>query len=93
MMTTAVLPPEKTLLRLSQIIGDRKKGIPPIIPVSTSRWWKMWNEGTAPRGRKISRQIRVWTLAEIEDLADRILRDELYAEPDGREITSRRPAA
>jgi hypothetical protein len=31
--------PETGLVRLSQILGDKKKGIPPIIPVSKSAWW------------------------------------------------------
>lgn len=47
--------PETGLVRLSQILGDKKKGIPPIIPVSKSSWWAGVKSGrpeTDKAGRK-----------------------------------------
>ena len=40
--------PETGFLRLPQIIGNKKEGIPPIIPVSKSTWWAGVNSGLFP---------------------------------------------
>jgi len=37
-----------TLLRLPQVIGDRKRGVPALVPVSRSTWWQWVAEGKAP---------------------------------------------
>ncbi len=63
--------PETGLLRLSQIIGDRNKGITPIVPVSRSAWWLGIKQGRYPKGRKLSERVTVWTCAEIRALIAR----------------------
>jgi hypothetical protein len=32
--------PEASFLRIWQITGDRRRGLPPIIPVSKATWWQ-----------------------------------------------------
>ena len=41
-------------LRLKQIIGCKKTGIPAIIPVSPSTWWKGVKEGIYPQSVKLT---------------------------------------
>jgi prophage regulatory protein len=61
-------------LRLSQIVGDSKKGIPPLIPVSKSTWWNGVKSGRYPRPVKISERCTAWPTesirALIEDVKD-----------------------
>jgi hypothetical protein len=41
--------PENRLIRLEQIIGHEKKGIPPLIPMSRQGWVKGVKEGRHPQ--------------------------------------------
>jgi len=41
--------PENRLIRLEQIIGQKKKGIPPLIPMSRQGWVKGVKEGRHPQ--------------------------------------------
>jgi hypothetical protein len=41
--------PENRLIRLEQIIGHQKKGIPPLIPMSRQGWVKGVKEGRHPQ--------------------------------------------
>jgi predicted DNA-binding transcriptional regulator AlpA len=59
-------------LRLSQIIGDRKRGIPPLIPVSKSTWWQGIRAGRYPSGVKLSERCTAWRRADIENLIERL---------------------
>lgn len=60
--------PESGFLRLPQIIGDRKSGIPPIVPVSATTWWKGVREGRFPQGVKVSPNVTAWRVADIREL-------------------------
>lgn len=55
-------------LRLPQIIGDPKTGIPPLIPVSKSTWWSGVKSGRFPKPIKLGTgRVTVWSAAEISD--------------------------
>jgi hypothetical protein len=60
--------PETGLVRLSQIIGDKKKGIPPIIPVSKSTWWEGVKTGRYPQPIKLGERITCWSAQDIRQL-------------------------
>ncbi|MDA9095417.1 hypothetical protein N9J88_03375 [Porticoccaceae bacterium] len=70
-------PQNKRLLRLKDIIGDKKSGIPPIIPVSRTLWWSGIKEGRFPAGIKISARCTAWTAEAIYDLSDRLAAGEV----------------
>ena len=53
-------------LRLKQIIGDKKLGIEPIIPVSKSTWWQGVKDGRFPQPVKLSERVTVWRVEDIE---------------------------
>ncbi|MBV5340719.1 MAG: AlpA family phage regulatory protein [Deltaproteobacteria bacterium] len=55
----------ESLLRLKGIIGDLKKGIKPIIPVSRSTWYKHVKSGRYPKPVQISERCVAWKLSDI----------------------------
>ncbi|MDA9095418.1 hypothetical protein N9J88_03380 [Porticoccaceae bacterium] len=64
-------------LRVAQIIGDKKKGIPAIIPVSRASWWRGIQSGIYPKGIKISRRCTVWKVDDIALLIERLDKGEV----------------
>ena len=60
--------PETGLVRLSQILGDKKKGIPPIIPISKSTWWAGVKTGRYPQPVKLSDRCTCWRVDDIRSL-------------------------
>lgn len=59
---------EKGLLRLTQIVGDRKRGIDPIYPVSRSTWWAGVKDGRFPQPVRLSERTVAWKATEIAAL-------------------------
>lgn len=64
--------PETGFLRLKQIIGDTKAGIPPIIPVKKSTWWAGIKMGLYPIPVRLSARTTAWRVADIRDLIKRL---------------------
>lgn len=56
---------EKRLFRIGDIIGDKKKGIEPIIPVCRSTFYNWIRQGKFPGPVKIGR-VSVWRGEDIE---------------------------
>jgi prophage regulatory protein len=65
---SARLLPEVGYLRLSQIIGDKKKGIPALIPVSRSSWYKGLASGRIPAGVLLGPRTRGYSVESIREL-------------------------
>jgi prophage regulatory protein len=64
--------PQYGLLRLWQILGIRRKGIPPIIPVSKSTWWAGVKSGKYPKPVKLSARCTCWYVEDIRKLMEQI---------------------
>ncbi len=62
--------PETGYIRLKQIIGDPKAGLPPIIPVSKSTWWAGVKSGLYPKPVKLGPRITAWRVEDIRKLID-----------------------
>jgi prophage regulatory protein len=64
---------EKSLFRLSQIIGDRhaKPPIPPIIPVCKTTWWAGVKSGIYPAPIKLSPRVTCWRASDIYALTQK----------------------
>ena len=60
--------PQAGYLRLPQILGDAKRGIPALIPVSASTWWEGVRTGLYPAGVKISARATGWRCEDIRKL-------------------------
>lgn len=73
--TTAKLTMEAQpmkLYRLVDIIGNRKKNIPGIIPMSRSSWYAGISEGRYPAPIKLSERSSAWRSTDIDALIDRL---------------------
>ncbi len=57
--------PEAGFLRLQQIIGNAKRGITPIIPISKSSWWDGCRSGKYPKPIKLGARTTVWRASDI----------------------------
>ncbi len=60
--------PETGFVRLSQIIGNRKAGISPIIPVKKTCWWAGVKSGRFPKPVKLSPGVTAWRVEDIRAL-------------------------
>ncbi|MBF0230728.1 MAG: AlpA family phage regulatory protein [Desulfamplus sp.] len=60
--------PSTGFLRLWQIVGDKKRDIPALIPVSKSSWWTGCKTGKYPKPVKLSERTTVWRVEDIRRL-------------------------
>ena len=60
------------LLKLRQIIGDPKKGIAPLIPVSRSAWYAGVRQGKFPQPVKLGQRAVAWRSDAIAELLKRL---------------------
>jgi prophage regulatory protein len=60
--------PEIGFLRIRDIIGDRAKGIPALIPVSRSTFWLRVRTGVYPKGVLLGPNTRAWPVDQIRTL-------------------------
>ncbi len=58
--------------RLREIIGDRKLGIPGIVPVSRAAWYAGIKNGRYPKPVKLSEKTAAWRVSDIEVLVERL---------------------
>ena len=56
---------ENGFFRLWQIVGDEKRGIPALVPVSKSTWWAGVKSGRYPQSVKLSTRITAWRKNEV----------------------------
>ena len=61
---------ETGFLRLPQIIGDAKRGITPLVPVSKSSWWAGVKTGRYPKPIKLGPRTTVWSASSIRNLIE-----------------------
>lgn len=64
--------PDIGFLRVRDILGDRSKGIPAIIPVSRATWWAGVASGRFPAGVLLGPRIRAWAVEDIKTLVDKM---------------------
>jgi hypothetical protein len=62
--------PEAGFLRLRQIIGDKKRGIPGIVPVAASQWWAGCRTGRFPQPVKLGLRTTAWRADDIRKLIE-----------------------
>ena len=60
--------PETGFLRLRQILGDPKAGIPPLIPVKKTCWWDGVRTGRFPQPVKLGPRVTAWRVEDIRAL-------------------------
>lgn len=57
-----------SFVRLSQIIGNPKKGIPGLIPISRASWYRGIQEGRFPKPHHLGSMTAVWLMSDIQKL-------------------------
>lgn len=62
--------------RLSDILGDRRKGKPALIPISKTSWWAGVQDGRYPRPVKLSARTTAWKESDIRALIEKLSRGE-----------------
>lgn len=80
------------LLRLKDIIGDRKARPPTrgLLPIAASTWWELVRAGEAPKPLKIGRA-SLWRAGDVLQLIERLDRDGAIMLP-RRELPSAAPS-
>lgn len=63
--------PETGFLRLRQIIGDRKRGVPGLIPIGPTNWWAGVKSGKYPKPLKLGPKTTVWRISDIRALIEK----------------------
>lgn len=63
-MPTSDLP-STGFLRLSQILGSPRTGVPPLIPISKTTWWHGVRTGRYPKPIKLGPRTTVWRVEDI----------------------------
>ncbi|WP_294346788.1 AlpA family phage regulatory protein [Prosthecochloris sp.] len=58
--------------RLRDIVGDVKNGIPAIIPVSKTSWYRGIREGKFPKPVMLSEQTSAWRSTDIDALVEKL---------------------
>jgi predicted DNA-binding transcriptional regulator AlpA len=59
-------------LRLANIIGNKKKGIPALIPVSRSTWYSGIQSGRFPKPIHLTERAVAWRVSDIQQLLEGI---------------------
>lgn len=57
-------------LRVKDIVGDRDKKIPAIIPISAASWWNGVKSGKYPKPIKLGPRTTVWRVEDIRQLIE-----------------------
>jgi predicted DNA-binding transcriptional regulator AlpA len=57
---------QEQLLRLDQIIGNKKKNLPAMVPVSRSTVWAWVKEGKFPQPIKLGPATTCWRLSDVQ---------------------------
>lgn len=60
--------PETGFLRLPQILGDPRRGIPPIIPIKKTCWWNGVKSGRFPQPVRFGQRVTAWRVEDIRAL-------------------------
>lgn len=64
--------PSTGYLRVRQIIGDRARGIPALIPVSRSSWWAGVKSGRYPAPVKLGPRTTAWRAEAIREFIESV---------------------
>jgi prophage regulatory protein len=62
--------PETGFVRITHICGDKKRGIPAVLPISRSTWWLGVASGKFPKGVLLGPRTRARRVEDIRALID-----------------------
>jgi prophage regulatory protein len=62
---------EERLIRLHEIVGNKKEGTKGLLSIGASTWWKGVKEGRFPAPKKLGPRTTCWKLSEIMQLVNK----------------------
>ena len=65
MTATSPTLPATGYLRQADLIGDRRKGRPGLIPFSAATLWRRVQDKTFPAPRKLSARVTAWKVEDV----------------------------
>jgi hypothetical protein len=63
---------QQAFFRIAEICGDKKRGIPPQIPVSRATWWNWVREKRAPQPIKLGPNTTAWKGDDIRQFIEQM---------------------
>ena len=57
--------PETGFVRLKQILGDPRKGVPPIVPICKTEFYRLVKEGIFPSPKKFGKR-SLWSVEDVK---------------------------
>jgi prophage regulatory protein len=72
MSTSSHLIPETGFFRIWQIIGDKKRGIPPLIPIGRTTFLNGVKSGKYPKPVKLGERTTAWKAEDIRALIEKL---------------------
>ncbi len=64
--------PSTGYLRIDHILGNRKKGIPALLPMCRSTWYAGIRAGKYPKSINLTERTVVWKVEDILELIDQL---------------------
>ena len=64
--------PDQGYIRIWQIVGDKRRGIPPIIPVCRTTFLNGCKSGKYPKPVKLGERTTAWRVSDIKAMLDRL---------------------
>jgi prophage regulatory protein len=68
MATQSATLPEAGFLRIWQIVGDKKKNVPPLIPIGRTTFLNGVKAGKYPKPVKLGERTTAWRAKDIKNL-------------------------
>lgn len=75
MVTTSRQIPETGFLRIWQIVGNQKQGIPPLIPIGRTTFLNGVKSGKYPKPVKLGQRTTAWRAEDIRALIEKLGRE------------------
>jgi len=63
---------EDGFVRLREILGDRRRGVPGLIPIGKSAWYNGIADGRFPKPVRLGPRTTAWRVSDIRELIERL---------------------
>ena len=63
--------PETGYVRIWQIVGDKRKGVEPYIPITRSSWYAGIKDGRYPKPVKLGERVAMWDVEDVRAVVER----------------------
>lgn len=57
--------PDTGFIRQRELLGDRNRGVPGVVPISSATLWRRVADGSFPRPLKLGPRTTAWKVADV----------------------------